>query len=76
MCCELRLRAALFINLVDMRDALSVHRGNTFCTLSPENLSKLQRANDLFHSALNGAMLAISAFWYIRSQLCLRYFPY
>ena len=51
----MRLRAAVFVNLVDMRDAMSMHRGNRFCTLSPQNLAKLQQANYLFHSAVNGS---------------------
>ena len=49
---NLRLRAAVFINLVHMREAISL-KNNNFCTLSITNLQKLQRANYLYHCALN-----------------------
>ncbi|CAE7863872.1 unnamed protein product, partial [Symbiodinium necroappetens] len=47
------LRAAVFINLVRMRNAISMKGDNHHCTLSPENVLKLQQANYLYHSALN-----------------------
>ena len=49
-----RLRAAVFINLVRMRNAISLKNDNSHCTLTSENLRKLQQANYLYHSALNG----------------------
>ena len=56
-CIPLRLRAAVFINLVRMREAISLHRGNHCCTLSQNNILKLQEANFLYHSALNSLTL-------------------
>lgn len=49
----LRLRAAVFVNLVRMRRAMSSSKGNGLVSLSPHNLTCLQRANYLFHSAHN-----------------------
>ena len=50
----LRLRAAVFCNLVDMREAISIDKhGNQHATLSDANIRKLQQANLLFHAALN-----------------------
>ena len=49
----LRLRAAVFVNLVGMRRAMSSSKGNGLVSLSPHNLTCLQRANYLFHSAHN-----------------------
>lgn len=48
----LRLRAAVFINLVGMRRALNSPL-NGYLDLTPANLAALQRANYLFHSAHN-----------------------
>ena len=51
----MRLRAAVFCNLVDMREAISIDKyGNRHATLSDANVQKLQQANFLFHAALNG----------------------
>ena len=50
--CVLRLRAAVFINLCTMRDCASPSR-NPMIILKPEHLSGLQKANFLFHNALN-----------------------
>ena len=55
--CQLRLRAALLVNLVAMRHVVSRHRNHS-CVMSPENLSTLQRANFLMHSALNSYSFA------------------
>lgn len=54
----LRLRAAVFVNVVAMRGFMS-DTGNGHITLSPNNLLGLQRANYLFHAALNSYMDAI-----------------
>lgn len=51
----LRLRAAVFVNLVAMRSCVSRSR-NVSCILTPQNLSILQRANFLLHSALNSCL--------------------
>jgi hypothetical protein len=48
----LRLRAAVFVNVVAMRGFMS-DADNGHITLSPNNLLGLQRANYLFHAALN-----------------------
>jgi hypothetical protein len=48
----LRLRAAVFVNLVAMRAAMS-DSSNTGVKLTDSNLQMLQRANYLFHSAHN-----------------------
>ena len=48
---SLRLRAAVFINACAMREAVTLRQGPL---LTPENYSKLETANYLFHSALNG----------------------
>lgn len=48
----LRMRAAIFINLVAMRRALSA-ANNEFLSLAPSNLEAFQKANYLFHSAHN-----------------------
>ena len=51
-----RLRAAVFVNLVAMRSCMSTSRNSgTGCILSGENLSVLVRANYLFHSAFNSS---------------------
>ena len=55
----LRLRAAVFVNLVAMRGFMS-DADNGHITLSPNNLLGLQRANYLFHTALNNYMDAIN----------------
>ena len=55
----LRLRAAVFVNLVAMRGFMS-DADNGHITLSPNNLLGLQRANYLFHAALNSYMDAIN----------------
>jgi hypothetical protein len=54
----LRLRAAVFVNVVAMRGFMS-DADNGHITLSPNNLLGLQRANYLFHAALNSYMDAI-----------------
>ena len=46
----LRLRAAVFVNAVAIRQAVSLQHG---IVLPSESLQKLQTANYLFHSALN-----------------------
>lgn len=48
----LRLRAAVFVNLVAMRESMN-KRANPFCLLSAQNLSILKRANFLYHAAFN-----------------------
>lgn len=47
-----RLRAALFVNLVAMRSCMNRSRNN-LVTLTEENRVLLQRANYLFHCAHN-----------------------
>ena len=47
-----RLRAAVFVNLVGMRKSMSCPTNGPI-SLTPENLSKLQRCNFLFHAAHN-----------------------
>lgn len=47
-----RMRAAVFVNLVMMRRAMS-SRENGHLSLSPRNLDVLRKANYLFHSAHN-----------------------
>ncbi|CAE7361318.1 unnamed protein product [Symbiodinium natans] len=67
------LRAVVFINLAQMRDAISLKRDNPFCTLSEANIQKLQQSNYLYHSALNS--LAVEAIdhgrllWKIRPKV-------
>ena len=51
-----RLRAAVFTNLVGMRDALS----KSGLIISPESLQQLKSCCYLYHSALNGDLVA---FW-------------
>lgn len=48
---HMQLRAAVFINACAMREAVTLRQGPL---LTPENYSKLETANYLFHSALNG----------------------
>ena len=48
----LRLRAAVFVNLVTMRKVMD-HGGNGHVQLAPCNLEILQKSNYLFHSAHN-----------------------
>ena len=50
-----RLRAAVFVNLVGMRRALSSPQ-NGYLDLTPANLAALQRANYLFHCAHNWSL--------------------
>ena len=50
-----RLRAALFVNAVAIREACSLRHG---IILGSECLQKLQSANYLFHSALNSSLVA------------------
>lgn len=57
----LRLRAAVFVNLVAMRRALSCST-NSFLSLTPANLSTLQRANYLFHAAHNSYSVDVCCF--------------
>ena len=54
----LRLRAAVFVNLVAMRAAMS-DSSNTGVKLTDSNLQMLQRANYLFHSAHNWCLAAL-----------------
>ncbi|CAE7210730.1 unnamed protein product, partial [Symbiodinium necroappetens] len=68
------LRAAVFCNLVHMREAISIEKhGNRFVTLSEPNLRKLQQANFLFHAALNSlaseAIAARQLLWKLRPKL-------
>ena len=53
-----RLRAAVFVNLVAMRAAMS-DSSNTGVKLTDSNLQMLQRANYLFHSAHNWCLAAL-----------------
>ena len=55
----LRLRASIFVNLVAMRSAVGKGR-NDWCVLKPQNLSLLQRANFLLHSALNSNLAVLT----------------
>lgn len=65
---SLRLRAAVFVNLVAMRRALSCPT-NSFLSLTLANLSVLQRANYLFHSAHNS--YSADVFFFVRLfQVC------
>ena len=48
-----RLRASLFVNLVEMRRALKSAKNGI---LPPSEVEALQRANYLFHCAFNGSM--------------------
>lgn len=50
-----RLRAAIFLNAVRMREAISMSHGPL---MSPENLRKLQEGCYLFRSALNSGLVA------------------
>ncbi len=52
VCAKLRLRAAVFVNLVAMRSAMARSR-NGFVTLKEQHVSLLQRSNYLLRSALN-----------------------
>lgn len=52
-----RLRAAIFVNLVAMREAITLRQGPI---LTNANLSKLQTANYLFQSALNSFLFGIT----------------
>ena len=54
-----RLRASVFINLVKMREAISMN-ANKHCTLSRANIQKLQESSYLYHAALNGQTLSSS----------------
>ena len=47
---EFRLRAAVFVNMVALREATSLKHG---MILPPECVRKLQSANYLLHAALN-----------------------
>ena len=49
-----RLRAAVFVNLTAMREYMSGPANSI--ALTPENLAGLQKANFLYHSALNSHM--------------------
>ena len=49
---DLRLRAAVFVNFVAMRQFMS-NSDNGVCTLSAKNLRGLQQANYLYHAAIN-----------------------
>ena len=53
LCIGVRLRAAVFVNAVAIREAVSLKHG---IILPDVCLSKLQSANYLFHSALNSAL--------------------
>ena len=46
----LRMRAAVFVNLVEIRNAVS-KKSNPDVRLTESNITKLQRATYLFHSA-------------------------
>ena len=73
-----RLRAAVFVNLVAMREAVSLHGGNGLCTLSDFNLRKLQQANYLYHAALNGCLAACNNYGNVskvRSGTYITYIP-
>ncbi|CAL1137508.1 unnamed protein product [Cladocopium goreaui] len=65
-----QLRAAVFVNAVAIRQAVSLQHG---IVLPPESLQKLQTANYLFHSALNSlAQEAVAEgrlLWKIRPKL-------
>ena len=52
----LRLRAAIFVNLVSMREAVSLRHG---FILPPQMVKKLRTSSYLFHSALNCAEAAL-----------------
>ena len=59
-CCHpttasLRLRAAVFVNLVAMRDAMSLSNNPTTLLTKP-NLEQLRKACFLFHAAYNRSM--------------------
>ena len=51
----LRLRAAVFLNAVNLRSACTSKQG---MFLTQRNLDRLQTANYLFHSALNSSPVA------------------
>ncbi len=51
-----RLRAAVFVNLVAMRSAMSRHR-NGLVSLTDENQTLLKRANYILHCALNSCLI-------------------
>ena len=53
-----RMRAAVFINLVNMRRAVS-SPDNPCVGLTPHNLDQFQKANYLFHSAHNCILVEV-----------------
>ena len=66
-----RLRAAVFVNLVAMRDAIS-NKINDFPVLREENLRILQTASYLWHSAHNCPVFAMLLFQRVCSLHPLR----
>jgi len=69
-----RLRAALFVNLVEMRHAIS-KRANPPVHLSDANLLKYQQATYLFHSAHScSSVLIIWFFISVLNTLCCSHF--